>query len=76
MNKRNLSDGDSIYEAPVCKEVLGGFDCTGDGKKYVEYKVTVTGKLYFFFDYRNIWGATWGPRRDILLDNFSIKKVN
>ena len=58
------------------KEVLGGFGCTGDGKKYVEYKVTETGKLYFFFDYRNIWGATWGPRRDILLDNFSIKKVN
>ena len=58
------------------KEVLGGFGCTGDGKEYVEYKVTETGKLYFFFDYRNIWGATWGPRRDILLDNFSIKKVN
>ncbi len=49
---------------------------SGDGQTpYVEYTVEETGTLYFYMDYRNVWGLTFGPGRDMYFDSFSVKIV-
>lgn len=49
---------------------------SGDGvTPYVDYTVEASGTLYFYMDYRNVWGNTYGPGRDMYFDNLSVRIV-
>ncbi len=51
-----------------------GLGYSGDGETpYAEYIVEETGTLYFYMDYRNVWGQTFGPDRYMYFDNISVK---
>lgn len=55
-------------------EMVLGYSGNGE-TPYAEYTVEETGTLYFYMDYRNVWGTTFGPGRDMYFDNFSVKVI-
>ena len=63
-------------EAWVKANTEMGLGYSGNGETpYAEYTVEETGTLYFYMDYRNVWGTTFGPGRDMYFDNFSVKVI-
>ena len=53
-----------------------GLGYSGDGETpYVDYTVETSGTLYFYLDYRSVWGPIFGPGIDLYFDNLSVKVI-
>ena len=50
-----------------------GLGYSNAGEPVAVYWAQKTGTVYFYVDYRSVWGTCFGPGVNILLDNLSVK---
>lgn len=50
-----------------------GYGYSNGGEPVAVYWAQKTGTVYFYVDYRSVWGTCFGPGVNILLDNLSVK---
>jgi len=50
-----------------------GLGYSNAGSPVATYTAQATGTVYFYVDYRSVWGPFFGPGIDILFDNLSVK---
>ena len=67
---------DSGFEATpdyIAANEAMGLGYSNAGEPVAVYWAQKTGTVYFYVDYRSVWGTCFGPGVNILLDNLSVK---
>jgi len=68
-----LDSGFEADENYIAKNAELGLGYSNAGEPVAVYYAQKTGTVYFYVDYRSVWGPFFGPGIDLLFDNLSVK---
>jgi PKD repeat protein len=68
-----LDSGFEADEAYIADNAAREIGYSNAGEPVAVYWAQKTGTVYFYVDYRSVWGTCFGPGNDILFDNLSVK---
>jgi chitodextrinase len=70
-----LDSGFEASDAYIAANATMGLGYSNGGEPVAHYWAQKTGTVYFYVDYRSVWGTCFGPGNDILFDELSVKVV-